>query len=157
MYVLFLVNMKSELLVFIKLFFVKVDILAIVVDKMAMLVHTNVNGGKSCVEGSVIMGKELGLRITEILQKRGMTQRELALRIGVTEAVISRYVSGCRDPKPNVLANIATALHTTSDYLLGIECDEFNHSRIRRMIARNASSMTEEEKRELINALFGEV
>lgn len=102
------------------------------------------------------MGKDLGLRIAESLQKQGMSQRELARLIGVTEAVMSRYVSGDRDPKPEVLANIATALHTTSDYLLGIENEEFSHPRIRRMIARNASAMTEQEKRELINALFGE-
>lgn len=102
------------------------------------------------------MGRALGMRISETLQKRGMTQKELASRIGVTEAVISRYISGDRDPKPDILANIATALHTTSDFLLGIETDEFNHSRVRRIIARNASSMTEQEKRELINALFGE-
>lgn len=102
------------------------------------------------------MGKELGSRITNALQKQGMTQKELAERIGITEAVISRYVSGDRDPKPDTLANIATALHTTSDFLLGIECDEFDHPRIRRLIARNASSMTEQEKKELIDALFGE-
>lgn len=102
------------------------------------------------------MGKELGSRITETLQKRRMTQKELAGHIGVTEAVISRYVSGDREPKPEVLANIAIALHTTSDYLLGIECGGFDHPRICRMIAQNASSMTEQEKRELINALFGE-
>lgn len=88
------------------------------------------------------MGKDLGLRIAESLQKKGMTQKELSERIGVTEAVISRYISGDREPKPEMLANIATALHTTSDFLLGIENDEFNHSRIRRMIARNASNMT---------------
>lgn len=102
------------------------------------------------------MGKDLGLRISETLQKRGMTQKELAGRIGATEAVVSRYISGDREPKPDTLANIATALHTTSDFLLGIENEEFNHPRICRMIARNASSMTEQEKRELINALFGE-
>jgi hypothetical protein len=47
-------------------------------------------------------------------------------------------------------------LHTTSDYLLGIENGEFDYPRVRRMIARNASSMTDEEKKALINALFGE-
>ncbi len=102
------------------------------------------------------MGKNLGLRIMDTLQKRGMTQKELASRIGVTEAVISRYISGDRDPKPEALANIATALSTTSDYLLGIEKEEFDHPRIRRMIARNASKMTEKERKELIDALFGE-
>ena len=102
------------------------------------------------------MGKELGGRISELLKEKGLTQKALAQRIGVTEAVISRYISGEREIKPDALANIATALHTTSDYLLGIETEEYSHSRIRRMIARNASSMTEQEKKELINALFGE-
>lgn len=107
------------------------------------------------------MEKGLGARIAQILKGRGLTQKELAARVGVTEAVMSRYISGEREPKPEMLANIATALHTTSDFLLGIENenenDGFNHSRICRLIARNAASMTEQEKKELINALFGEV
>lgn len=102
------------------------------------------------------MGKELGLRIAETLHKCGMTQKELAARIGMTEGVISRYVSGERDPKPETLANIATALRTTSDFLLGIEKEDYDHPKIRRMIARNAAALTAEEKKELINALFGE-
>ena len=102
------------------------------------------------------MGKELGNRIAESLQAKGLTQRSLAQRIGVTEAVMSRYISGEREPKPDMLANIATALGVTSDYLLGIEYDEFSQPKIRRLIARNASSMTEQEKKELIEALFSE-
>lgn len=102
------------------------------------------------------MSKDLGNRIAEMLSKRGLTQKELASTIGVTEAVISRYVSGERDPKPETIANIATALRTTSDYLLGIENEDFDHTKIRRIIARNASKMTQEEKKALIDALFGE-
>lgn len=102
------------------------------------------------------MGKELGIRIAETLQKRGLTQKELAHRVGLTETAMSRYISGERDPKPDVVANIATALCTTSDFLLGIEYDDYSHPRIRRIIARNASSMSEAQKRELIAALFGE-
>lgn len=102
------------------------------------------------------MSKELGLRIAETLRKRGITQKDLAVQIGVAADVMSRYISGGREPKPDTLANIATALHTTSDFLLGIENEDFSHPKIRRMIARNASNMTEQEKKELINALFGE-
>ncbi|MEG0836166.1 MAG: helix-turn-helix transcriptional regulator [Clostridiales bacterium] len=102
------------------------------------------------------MSKELGKRISESLKKSNTQQKELAERIGITEAVISRYISGDREPKPETLANIATALSTTSDYLLGIEHDEFDYPRVRRIIARNASTMTDEEKKALINALFGE-
>ena len=102
------------------------------------------------------MGTALGERISEMLQKRGMQQKELAERIGVTETAMSRYIAGTREPKPDVIANMATALHTTSDYLLGIKNDDLEYHQVRRMIARNASSMTKEEKMALISVLFGE-
>lgn len=101
------------------------------------------------------MSEELGNRISILLKKQGLQQKELAERVGITEGVMSRYISGTREPKPETLACIATALHTTSDYLLGIENDEFSYPRVRRLIARNASAMSDEEKKELINALFG--
>ena len=102
------------------------------------------------------MGKALGKRISEMLQERGIQQKELAERIGITETAMSRYINGTREPKPDVIANMATALHTTSDYLLGIKNDDFEYHQVRRMIARNASSMTKEEKMALISVLFGE-
>lgn len=102
------------------------------------------------------MSKAFGERLLSQLQKRGMTQKELAERINTTEATLSRYVSGDREPKADVLANIATALHTTSDYLLGIEKEDFDFPKVERLLARNSPSMTEKQKRALISALFGE-
>ena len=101
------------------------------------------------------MSKEMGARISEMLEKRNMSQRKLAERIHITEQQLSRYISGNREPKPETVANMATALQTTSDYLLGIEEGEFNFNQVRRLIARNASDMTDDEKRELMDALFG--
>ena len=40
------------------------------------------------------MGKELGQRILSAILTKGISQKELALEIGVTEGVISRCVSG---------------------------------------------------------------
>ncbi len=97
------------------------------------------------------MGKNLGEKISMLLSEQRITQKELAERIGVTEGAMSRYVTGTREPKPEVIANIATALHTTSDYLLGIE----NKQSLHRIIARNAKKMTAEEKDELIKAILG--
>ncbi len=108
------------------------------------------------IEKSCKLTRDLGLRITEMLEKRNMNQRELAERVNLSEAQLSRYISGDREPKPATIANIATALQTTSDYLLGIDDGVFSHSKIRRMIARNSSNMTDEEKKELINAIFGD-
>ena len=99
---------------------------------------------------------ELGKRIEEVLSKNNISQRELASMIDIDESIVSRISKGERTPKSDVLANIATALHTTSDYLLGIENEEFDSSKIIRLIARNSSNMTGEEKKELISALFEE-
>ena len=104
-----------------------------------------------------IMSKTFGERILELLHKKGMTQKELAIIIGVTEATMSRYVKDSRVPRGEIVANIATALQTTSDYLLDKEesADLKNdYPQIQRLIARNAALMTDEQKRELINALF---
>ena len=101
------------------------------------------------------MSREMGARISDMLEKRNMSQRKLAERIQITEQQLSRYISGDREPKPETVANMATALQTTSDYLLGLEEGEFNFNKVRRLIARNASDMSNDEKRELMDALFG--
>lgn len=57
-------------------------------------------------------------RLQELMALRHVTQRQLAAMVDVTEAAMSRYVKGERMPRMNTVANIATALQTTSDYLL---------------------------------------
>jgi len=47
-----------------------------------------------------------------------MTQKELAAKAEVTEAAMSHYIRGDRTPRSSVLARIAKALDTTSDYLM---------------------------------------
>lgn len=61
----------------------------------------------------------IGARILTILKQNGMTQRELANQIGVTETSISRYISGARMPKANIVVYMADVLNTTTDYILG--------------------------------------
>lgn len=99
----------------------------------------------------------LGERISELTKKHSLTQRELAEIVGVTEVSMSRYINGERIPKGPIIANIATALHTTSDYLLGqsIEEDtELEYYRTQRSIARNAKNWTKKQKADLVTALF---
>ena len=102
------------------------------------------------------MSKEFGEKLLGLLQKQGISQRQLADRLNTTEATLSRYVNGEREPKADMLANIATALNTTSDYLLGIEKNDYDFPKLERLLARNATQMTDKEKRALISALFGE-
>lgn len=96
-------------------------------------------------------------RLQELMTVHHITQRQLASMVEVTEASMSRYVKGEREPRMNVVANIATALQTTLDYLLGRDVEHeatFDFTNVKRIIARSASSMTAEQKTELINALF---
>lgn len=103
------------------------------------------------------MNNTLGERISELLQKNGLSQRELADAVGVTEVSMSRYINGNRTPKGPIIANIALALHTTSDYLLGqevVEDAEAVYYQTQRAIARNAAKWTQKQKADLVNALF---
>lgn len=48
----------------------------------------------------------------------GLTQAELAARVSVTARTIQNYEMGTRRPNSKVVADLATALGTTVDYLL---------------------------------------
>ena len=103
------------------------------------------------------MAQNLGGRIAELLTQYNMSQRELADKAGITEVSMSRYIKGDRVPKGTTLANIATALHTTTDFLLngeGSGTGDFESYQIHRLIARNASQMSPKQRRELIIALL---
>lgn len=102
------------------------------------------------------MSAELGRRIYEGIKRSRMTQRELANRIFVAEASMSRYIRGERVPKPDVLADIARELGTSTDYLLGMEPGGYNHLHILQIVADNARYMTTSQKRDIICALLDE-
>ena len=67
------------------------------------------------------MNYDFGNRLQQLLNQNNMTQRKLANKIGVTEAAISRYINDLQKPRPDILADIATALNTTTDNHLGKE------------------------------------
>lgn len=99
--------------------------------------------------------QEMGERITRLLKEQGMTQKELAARIGTTEAAVSKYVKGEREPRAEILANIATVLHTTSETLLGIDDGvKTPFGTIKALCAREAVDMSQEEKSELIMTIL---
>ena len=57
-------------------------------------------------------------RLEIALKARGMSQKELADRIGVTTATVSRYVTGSRSPQLSIAMKIAECLDTTLDSLI---------------------------------------
>lgn len=63
-------------------------------------------------------------RLKAALRKSGMSQKKLANAICVSEAAISRYVSGEREPKVETFAKIAQTLAVSLDYLAGLQGNE---------------------------------
>jgi len=62
----------------------------------------------------------IGQRLKTVLHERGMMQKELAEKIGVSEMVISRYIHGGRIISVPILIEICKALNVSADYLLGL-------------------------------------
>ena len=97
-------------------------------------------------------------RLAQLIKKQHVTQKELAEKAEVTEAAMSHYIKGDRTPRSAVLARIASALGTTSDYLMQgpsqNHIDEIGYAK--RLIARNVDQMTNAEKREIISILLGD-
>lgn len=63
---------------------------------------------------------QLGSRIRQARDRAGLTQEQLAERIGVSRTAVARYESGEIEPKLHNLAAIALALNVSADELLGI-------------------------------------
>lgn len=96
----------------------------------------------------------IGERIANLMKKENLSQKELATMAGVTESALSRYINNERQPKVEILANIATALNTTSDYLISGRQSETDFANIYQFVARGAKDLSEEEKKKLMRLLL---
>lgn len=62
-----------------------------------------------------------GNTLKELRQKAGMTQKDLASKVGVTKSVISYYELSERTPSPEMLMKLAAVFHVSTDFLLGFQ------------------------------------
>ena len=63
---------------------------------------------------------EHGLRLARFRKAAGLSQKELADRIGVAQPIISRYEKGQRKLYDDMLAELAAVLEITPNDILGI-------------------------------------
>ena len=59
--------------------------------------------------------------IKELRQSKGLTQTQLAERIGVKKSIISAYETDSRPPSLDMLIKYAREFHVSTDYLLDME------------------------------------
>jgi transcriptional regulator with XRE-family HTH domain len=63
--------------------------------------------------------KKYGERIAQLREKHGLTQEDLAGKIGISRASLSHYETSRREPDYDTITKIATLFRVSTDYLLG--------------------------------------
>lgn len=76
------------------------------------------------------LNKEFGKRLKKLLKDKGLSQKELAKMVFLSEPAISGYIKGTSMPDYHILISIAKCFNVSVDYLLGVS---------------NASTVTDEE------------
>ena len=76
---------------------------------------------------------EIGRRIKELRTRAGLTQAQLADKIGVTPAAVGNYEQGVSFPKESVLKKLFGALNCSPNILFGEEDfneEDYEHLRL---------------------------
>lgn len=76
------------------------------------------------MKGLIMYMDTIGERIIFLREEREISQKALAIEIGITATTLSRYENGIYEPKAEIIRRLAVALNTTSDFLIGL-CTDF--------------------------------
>ena len=63
-------------------------------------------------------------KIKELREKNNLTQSELARRLNITRSSVNAWEMGISIPSTEKIVELSLLLHTTSDYLLGLDTEE---------------------------------
>ena len=90
---------------------------------------------------------EIGTRIKELRTRAGLTQKQLAGKIGVTPAAVGNYEQGVSFPKETVLKKLFGALDCSPNELFGEEYfseEDFEHLRLYSRLDSNGKRAVDE-------------
>jgi len=94
---------------------------------------------------------QIGDRIKQLLETRGLTQAQLSTKSGLPPATISHFITGLRTPGTSSLRKLSDALGVTVEYLLGITEEPKIAGDEAKVIFRNAQQLSEESLKTLAN------
>lgn len=102
--------------------------------------------------------KEFKERVKRLMERDNISQKELAKLSGISEASVSRYLSGDLRPRMDILANIAKVFNVSTSYLVGeidnaVQPDAYEETLC--VVTRNKSKLDDAQKAEIIKVLFG--
>lgn len=79
------------------------------------------------------MKDNFGLFLENLLDKKNISQRDFAKKIGVSETTISRYIHNIQFPRSDVITKMSNILEVSTDYLLGNEKDKLTPTQSKEM------------------------
>ena len=65
--------------------------------------------------------EQIQQRLAESIKQSGMTQTELATRLGIKQPTIGQYLSGRAMPALDTLANLCNVLDLDANYILCLD------------------------------------
>ncbi len=63
----------------------------------------------------------LATNIYELRQELGISQQELAKRVGVSQKAIDFWEKGINEPKASYIVSLAKTFNVSADFLLGLD------------------------------------
>ena len=66
----------------------------------------------------MITYEQIRERLAAAIRESGLTQTEIARRLGVTQATIAQYLAGRTLPAPDTFANLCKILDVDANYIL---------------------------------------
>ena len=99
------------------------------------------------------MSEQFNERLQQAISRSGMTQKELAEKVGITEAAVSHYLKGDRMPRSAVAVKLADVLNMSVDELMGGNT-ETSFDEVYKIVARSAKQLDNDQKAALVRVLF---
>lgn len=102
--------------------------------------------------------RAIGVRISRIRKRRGLTQVDLAGKLGIDQSLLSRYERGVLRVHGLLVVEFAKALHVSADEILGMkESKENGLLTDRRLLSRlqKMGNLSRRDKQALIRTIDG--
>ena len=65
--------------------------------------------------------EKFGEKLKELRIEHGLTQKQTAMRVGLTRNAIANYEANIREPSLQTLKELCELFDVSADYLLGLE------------------------------------
>jgi transcriptional regulator with XRE-family HTH domain len=101
----------------------------------------------------IMEGITVGKKLLALIEKLGISQKEFAKKIDVSEASLTRYIQDKRLPRLDVLINISNTFNVLIDDIFDDVSENIGFLKLKKLVARNSEDFSAEQRLELINIL----